>query len=53
MKRCCVNTDEFDILRGWRRYFHWRAGACKKIKRRINQRERREAKAIIAVELTL
>jgi hypothetical protein len=39
--------DEYDIMRGWRRWYRWtqRAGACKQVKRRINRRERRDGKA--------
>lgn len=44
MKRKMHDADEFDAFTGWRHVMHWRPGAIKKIKRRSNKRERREAR---------
>lgn len=44
--RAIKSADEQDVFTGWRRAYCWtqRAGACKKVKRRANRRERREGK---------
>jgi hypothetical protein len=46
MKRSMKNADEYDVFTGWRHIYCWtqRAGACKKVKQRVNRRERREGK---------
>lgn len=46
-KRACVKWDEYDAFTGWRRFIKWRAGERAEIKRRVNRRERRLAKADI------
>jgi hypothetical protein len=46
MPRAVKSGDEQDVLTPARRFYVWtqRAGACKKVKRRANRRERREGK---------
>lgn len=34
-------ADEYDALTRWRHYLHWRPSERKRIKRRVNKRERR------------
>ena len=36
--------DEWDVVTGWRRVLHWRAGEVKKIKRKMNRRERKDGR---------
>jgi hypothetical protein len=49
MSRQTKGFAENDVFISWRRAYCWtqRAGACKKIKRRANRRDRREAKITI------
>ena len=35
------NADEFDAFTGWRRWYTWKAGELKKIKRGYNRRVRK------------
>lgn len=44
MARQIKDADEQDALTGWKKYLHWRPGERKKVKRKANRRERREAK---------
>lgn len=41
--------DEFDALTSWRRFFHWKAGDRKAIKRGYNRRVRRLGKRLTDV----
>lgn len=45
MKRIIKSGDEQDVHTGWRRLYCYtqRAGVTKRVKRRTNRRERREA----------
>ena len=45
MKRKMVKGDEYDAFTGWRHVIAWRAGQRRAIKRRVNRRERREARS--------
>jgi hypothetical protein len=49
MKRIARDGAEQDVFTSWRRVLCYtsRAGVCKKVKRKANRRERREAKAEI------
>jgi hypothetical protein len=47
VKRARVGGDEQDAFTGWRRFYSWRPGELRKIKRRASKRERRTAKAVI------
>jgi hypothetical protein len=49
-KRPCHDADEYDAFTGWRKVLHWHPGQRKKIKRRANKRERRNAKRITGEE---
>ena len=40
------SADEYDALTKARRFYHWRAGAVKKIKKAFNKRERKDGKRI-------
>ncbi len=46
MSRKIRSAEEEDVFTSWRRLYCWtqRAGACKRVKRRANRRERREGK---------
>ena len=46
MPRAVKSGDEQDVLTRARRFYCWtrKAGACKRVKRRANRRERREGK---------
>jgi hypothetical protein len=47
MKRKMVHAEEFDAFTKWRAVHFWQSGELRRIKRRANKRERREAKAAI------
>ena len=46
MARVIRTGDEQDVFTGWRGLYKYtqRAGVCKRVKRRANRRDRREAK---------
>lgn len=46
------HMDEYDVVTGWRKHLCWthRPGACKKVKKRMNRRNRREWKMNIDEE---
>lgn len=44
MKRPVHGGAEQDAFSGWRRYFRWRPGARKYIKRKASRRERRQVR---------
>jgi hypothetical protein len=52
MARAVKSFDEQDVFTSWRRVYCWtrRAGACRRVKRRANRRERHEARAAIRAE---
>jgi hypothetical protein len=54
MKRQIKGFAEDDVFTSWRPRYCWtqRAGACKKVKRQANRRERREGKITIYREST-
>jgi hypothetical protein len=45
--------DEQDVFTRWRRAYCWtqRAGACKRVKRQANRRERRQVGRLVDAEL--
>jgi hypothetical protein len=49
MARAVRTGDEQDVFTGWRKLYKYtqRAGACKRVKRRANRRDRREAKLAV------
>lgn len=53
MTRPVKGGDEQDVFTGWRKVMCWtqRAGACKRVKRRANRRERREGRQLALVEI--
>jgi hypothetical protein len=44
MKRLIRTGEEQDAFTGWRHYLRWKPHQRKRVKRRANKRERREAK---------
>ena len=44
-KQILKSGDEYDAVTPWRRILRWKAGQRKAIKRRLNKRFRREARA--------
>lgn len=42
-----VTADEYDAFTKWRHVLHWQDGELRRIKRRANKRERRDAKRAI------
>lgn len=44
MKRRIVDWDEYDLVTGWRKVVRWQRGEIRKLKRRINKRERQDGK---------
>lgn len=53
-RRMIKGCAEEDVFTSWRKRYLWtqHAGACKKVKRRANRRERREGKITIFKEQT-
>lgn len=51
MRRACKSGDEQDAFSGWKRYYHWRPGQRKAIKRRANRRARHQARREIRAEV--
>lgn len=47
MKRACHNADEYDAFTKWRRYYRWKPGQLRLLKRRASKRDRRQARAEI------
>lgn len=44
VKRQMRGGDEYDAFTGWRKYYRWRPGELRFLKRRANKRERRKGK---------
>jgi len=44
-KQILKSGDEYDAVTSWRHVLNWKAGERKRIKRRLNKRFRREARA--------
>lgn len=50
MKRACHDADEQDAFTKWRRYYRWKPGQLRTLKRRSSKRDRRQAQADIRRE---
>lgn len=50
-KQITKGGDEFDIVTGWRKLFSWSRGDLKRIKRKMNKRDRKDAKQTIKKEI--
>lgn len=44
MKRLSKTAEEKDAVTGWRHVLSWRRGELRRVKNRMNRRERREAR---------
>jgi len=52
MKRIKLKSgDEYDALTAWRRYYNWKAGQLKKIKRGYNKRLRKKTKQSVKLAI--
>jgi len=43
-------ADEYDALTGARKWYSWKPGTLKQIKKRFNKRERKNGKELIRTE---